>query len=459
MQRKHDRQKRNSRTLCTTLLAAAVLLTLVSQSAWAAGKEKLLLRFDVGDGSLPVASMIADAAGNLYGTTYNGGVVSGCKNQGCGVVFQLTPLKNGKWAEKTLHRFQPNGSDGIEPQGSLISDPAGNLYGTTTGGGRYGVGVVFQMRRLRNGGWTEKVLYSFGAAQNGADGYYPIGGLILDAEGNLYGATIFGGLHIDTGYGVVFELMPSAKGDWTEKVLHTFDPFEGTDGAFPYGPLLFDVAGNLYGTTQQGGVTSNYCQYPLVDCGSVFELKPDAHGNWTESLLYSFCRLPNCADGFLPNGGLVFDAAGNLYGTTSGGNIFCYDGAPECGNAFQLSPGTSPTWTEKILYNFCSLADCKDGAYPLASLIMDSSGNLYGTTRLGGSAYAGIVFRLTADVKGNWNEKILHTFNSKGRGGSYPAGGLVLDSAGNLYGTTALGGDYIGPCSSSGCGTVFEITP
>ena len=119
-------QKSNSRSLCTVLLAAAVLLTLVSQSAWAARKEKLLLRFDVGDGSLPVASMIADAAGNLYGTTYNGGVFSGCKNQGCGIVFQLTPLKNGKWAEKILHKFQPNGSDS-----------AGNLYGTTELGGDY----------------------------------------------------------------------------------------------------------------------------------------------------------------------------------------------------------------------------------------------------------------------------------------------------------------------------------
>jgi uncharacterized repeat protein (TIGR03803 family) len=293
----------------------------------------------------------------------------------------------------------------------------------------------------------EKVLYSFCSASGCTDGDSPLGGLVFDAAGNLYGTTFVGG---EYGQGTVFQLTPGANGTWTETVLYNFCPVSGCpDGADPTdGSLIFDAAGNLYGTTQNGGVTGGYCS-----CGVVFELSPSGDGTWTETVLYEF--QDNGTDGFNPETGVIFDAAGNLYGTAFGGSA-CPPDYGGCGTVFRLSPGAHGTWTETVIYNFCSAPGCTDGMLPAASLAIDSSGNLYGTTFLGGTqdrlcgnVGCGVVFELMRGAKGKWKEKVLHRFN--GKDGSGPAAELIFDAAGNLYGTTDIGGAY-------GNGTVFQLT-
>ncbi len=259
--------------------------------------------------------------------------------------------------------------------------------------------------------------------------------MIIDAAGNLYGTTEYGGDYScgGPGCGTVFELMPTEGGGWTEKKLHNFG--NGTDGVFPLADLNLDVAGNLYGTTYGGG---GLCSY---GCGTVFELTPNGNGNWTEKVLHSF--NDNGTDGDLPYAGLIFDAAGNLYGTTVAG------GSSYAGTVFELTPHGNGNWTEKVLHSFSNVGT--DGASPFAGLIFDAAGNLYGTTTYGGN-HPGTVFELTPTGGGDWTEKVLHSFSNVGTDGAYPYGGLIFDAAGNLYGTTYLGGTY-------NYGTVFEVTP
>jgi len=274
-------------------------------------------------------------------------------------------------------------------------DGAGNLYGTTREGGANKGGVVFQLAPSGTG-WSETVLYSFCSQSNCTDGANPAAGLIMDGAGNLYGTTIFGGTGSPAN-GTVFMLTPDPTGTvWTETVLYLFcSQTNCADGANPRAGLIMDATGNLYGTTQGGGGHGS---------GVVFELTPDPTGTvWTETVLYSFCsQTPNCADGSGPVAGLIMDAAGNLYGTTfRGGN-----GADIFGNGvvFELTPDpTGTVWTETVLYSFCSQTNCADGNLPLAGLIMDAAGNLYGTTSVGGSNFAsscingcGVVFELVS---------------------------------------------------------------
>jgi uncharacterized repeat protein (TIGR03803 family) len=341
--------------------------------------------------------------------------------------------------EKKLHNFG-NGADGAYPAAGLIFDAAGNLYGTTTSGGDYSCGsfqcgTVFELTPDGRGGWTEKKLHNFG---NGADGSLPYGGLIFDAAGNLYGTTASGG---EYNQGTVFELTPNGSGGWTEKKLHNFG--NGTDGAFPDAGLVIDAAGNLYGTTYYGG------DYPCGGrgCGTVFELTPKQGGGWTEKKLHNF---RHGSDGAFPQASLILDAAGNLYGTTPVG------GDRKGGTVFEVSPTVGGGWSEKVLYGF--QFGGTDEYYPIASLIFDAVGNLYGTTWDGGAYYAGTVFELMPAEGGGWSEKRLHSFNSDGEDGSSPYAGVILDAAGNLYGTTTTGGDY-GFCADGPCGTVFEMTP
>ncbi len=278
----------------------------------------------------------------------------------------------------------------------------------------------------------EEVLYSFGG---GTDGLQPGAGLIWDAAGNLYGTTPSGGPY---GGGIVFELTPAAGGGWTEKVLHNFNPFSSTDGAEPSAGLIFDAAGNLYGTTTYGGTYNN---------GTVFELTRSPHavgGGWTLKLLHSF---GNGTDGVNPTAGLIFDGAGNLYSTTAAG------GAYNWGTVFELTPAAGGTWTEKVLHNFNY--NGTDGDNPRASLIIDAAGNLYGTTFWGGTDDIGTVFELVPMPGGSWTERVLHSFTYSGTDGAYPYAGLIFDAAGNLYGTTSEGG--ISP-GSTGAGAVFELT-
>jgi uncharacterized repeat protein (TIGR03803 family) len=225
------------------IFAAAVLMT----STWAAAQEKVLYNFGNGtDGVAPQAGLVMDAAGNLYGTTYNGGTYN------YGTVFELTPAAGGGWTEMVLHNFNNDGVDGAYPHAGLIFDAAGNLYGTTHSGGTHNAscsndcGTVFELTPSAGGTWTEKVLYDFYSIRT--DGAFPASSLIFDGAGNLYGTTIFGGAS-GAGNGTVFELTPAAGGGWTERVLYSF----GADGIWPYAGLIFDAAGNLYGTTSFGG--------------------------------------------------------------------------------------------------------------------------------------------------------------------------------------------------------------
>jgi uncharacterized repeat protein (TIGR03803 family) len=289
------------------------------------------------DGGLPASSLIFDGAGNLYGTTTTsfGG---NCGPDGCGMAFELSPKSGGGWKETVLHVFKLNGKDGINPQGNLILDAFGNLYGTTGSGGdcnqQYGCGTVFELSP-KSGGWKETVLHNF----NGMDGAYPEAGLIFDAGGNLYSTTNsggtgkcnFGGF---SGCGTVFELTPKTGGGWTETVLYSFKGKDG-DGSRPTAGVVIDAAGNLYGTTEYGGGVSNtFCDN---GCGSVFKLTPKADGSWTETVLHGFNN--NGEDGTFPLGGVILDAAGHLYGTTYiGGNGGCGFSPPGCGTVYEIIP-------------------------------------------------------------------------------------------------------------------------
>jgi uncharacterized repeat protein (TIGR03803 family) len=412
------RAKRFSIGLTATLAIFAVTL-LVAGTRAVAQEEKVLHNFGSGkDGVSPYDKLIFDAAGNLYGTTDAGGAHGG------GAVFELSPKAGGGWTEKILHSFG-SGKDGYEPHASLILDKAGNLYGTTDYGGANVYGTVFEVSPKAGGGWTEKILHDFGS---GKDGVNPLASLMLDKAGNLFGTTDGGGAY---NYGTVFEVSPKAGGGWTEKVLHSFNN-NGKDGQRPFGGLILDAAGNLYGTTSVGPY------------GTVFELSPKAGGGWTEKILHSF----NYKDGAIPSADLIFDGAGNLYSTTSAG------GAYGGGTVFELSPKAGGGWTEKVLHSFDDNGE--DGYTPYASLIFDA-GNLYGTTYYGGTIYpgcgdgCGTVFELTPKA-GSWTEKVLHSFGS-GKDGVGPEAGLISDKAGNLYGTTFYGGTNLHG------GTVFEIKP
>ncbi|HXW90429.1 MAG TPA: choice-of-anchor tandem repeat GloVer-containing protein, partial [Terriglobales bacterium] len=375
---------------------------------------------------------------------------------------------SGGWTETILYKFQ-GGSDGLEPQGGVIFDPSGNLYGTTSGGGLDDQGTVFELSPSGSGQWAESVLYSF---QGGTgDGAQPTT-LTFDKAGNLFGTTQGGGNYecfilqgangpAPTQYcGTVFELSPNGSGGWTETVLFKFN---NSNGAEPAGPLTFDAAGNLYGTTYAGGTNStcslNYSTNGF-GCGLVFELSPNGSSGFTESILYSF---QGTTDGYWPLGGVIFDRAGNLYGTTS-------DGGGGNGAVFELSPDTSGSWTETTIDAFPSEPA---GENPEAGLVLDQAGNLYGTTWQGGVAFVfdgegclgqsgcGTVFELSPNGSGGWTEDVLYRFQGSSDGAT-PNSELILDVAGNLYGETEAGGST-NACPSTttrfaGCGVVFEVS-
>lgn len=274
---------------------------------------------------------------------------------------------------------------------------------------------------------------------SGKDGAYPNAGLIADSAGNLYGTTPQGGSGAcrKTGCGLAFELARDANGRVTEKVLYAFTD---KDGSLPEGGLIADSAGNFYGTTSYGGAGScTGALGHLRGCGVVFELTPGGSGRWTERVLYSFA---GGADGSNPSAGLILDSAGNLYGTTSAG------GPDGFGTVFELSPGGSGQWAETILHTFTGGSD--DGAYPRAGLVFDGANNLYGTTFNGGPENSGTVFELSPSTNGQWSVTILHGFTGGSDGGS-PDAGLTFDSVGNLYGASTAGG--------AGAGVVFELAP
>jgi uncharacterized repeat protein (TIGR03803 family) len=303
--------------------------------------------------------------------------------------------------------------------------------------------VIFIVTLLVSGAWaaaTEQLLYSFG--DTATDGSTPYGNLIFDASGNLYGTTFYGGNSVACGggCGTVFELIPQTGGGWKEKVLHNFN---GKDGSNPYASLIFDASGNLYGTTFYGG-NSVACG---GGCGTAFELIPQTGGGWKEKVLHNFNF--NGKDGSNSYASLTFDASGNLYGTTFyGGNSTACNGG--CGTVFELIPQAGGRWKAKILHNFGK--NSTDGQSPVAGLIFDALGNLYGTARGGGRYGQGTVFELTPQSGGSWRQKILHNFKADGRDGNDPGSSLIFDASGNLYGTTFFGGKYT-------FGIAFELMP
>jgi hypothetical protein len=419
------------------------------------------------------------------------------------LVFSVVALPaSAEWKEKVLYSFRGGATDGSTPAGGVVFDKAGDLYGADTSGGSggcpdQGCGMVFQVSppAQKGGAWTETSIYAFRGVNGATDGFTPAGGLIVDAKGSLYGTTAYGGngpcvlLGTKAGCGIVYELSPPARkgGQWTYQILYNFQG--GNDGYVPSGNLVFDNQGNIYGATQFGGGKGTACNIIYGgQCGTVFKLSPPKEngGEWTERVLHSFA----CgSDGAYPNGGLVLDSKGAIYGTTyGGGNESGECGAGGCGTVFELDPPTEKggAWTEKHLHVF---ADGNDSGFPSAGVVSDKNGNLYGTT-------LGTLFRLAPPSKkfGSWSEGILYTFGRNASGTTYsgntfsgtvfrlkppsqkadkwtfailhgftgtsdgaqPAASLVSDKLGNLYSTTQLGGN--GACTF-GCGTVFEIKP
>ncbi len=466
-------------------LFALALISLTARRQAFAASESILWNFGgyTTDGLGPLSTLIRDKSGNLYGTTEVGGPGGVNSN---GTVFELTPpsATGGGWTESILANFGTNALPGTYPVGGLVMDKSGNLYGTTSSGGGYFSGTVFELVRPGHGGkWTGRTIFTFtgDGLTPGATGGYPTGSLIFDANGNLYGTAGGGGAYAecDEGNGpsdcpgVVFKLTPpsTSGGTWTETVLWNFGGYP-TDGLVPQGALVMDKSGNLYGATSAGG-TNGYAT--TSGYGTVFELTPPSGptGSWAEQILWNFGD--NADDGFFPSSGLIMDTQGNLYGTTQTGgaysttyivdtyNIYNVGG----GTAFKLTPPSTSggSWSESLIWNF---GNGTDGVNPYAGVITDASGNLYGTTEAGGAygtigAYdvysGGTVFELTAPstTGGSWAESVLWNFGN-GSDGLDPDAGLVADGNGNFFGTTLSGGAYGGSSPLDYAGTVFEVS-
>jgi uncharacterized repeat protein (TIGR03803 family) len=355
-----------------------------------------------------------------------------------GTVYTLSPTAGG-WKETVLYSFSGL-LDGAAPFDNVVMDSDGNLYGTTENGGAYNEGTVFKLGPASDGSWNFSVLYTFRGRK---DGGAPQSSLVLDAKGNLYGTTIIGGVpgrnNCLKGCGVSFRLSPSPAGAWTETVLHSFSG--GADGSVPDGPLVFDRDGNLYGTAVQGGDQTD-CAH--LGCGVVYELSPSSAGEWKQKVIHTF---RNRMDGDAPSGPLTFDSLGNLFGIARGGSQgFCPDG---CGIVFELALSSSGVWEEIVVHRF----NGSDGEGPAMGLTLDSSGNIYGAAVGGGPGSGGLLFELSQDEGGVWTETKLHSFLYGSIYGSGPNGRLLMDSDGNLFGTTGSGG------TQGGGGTVFKFTP
>ena len=403
-------------------LFAGMLALADVPTIWAAPRETVLFTFTGGNGGNPASGVVMDAAGNLYGTTYQGGKYN------AGVIFELTPRTQGEWTETVLHNFT-GGYDGAWPYGTLSFDNAGNLYGTTIAGGgggcNYGCGTVFELSRSSDGKWKEQVIFVF----NGKDGESPYAGVVFDGA-SLYGTTQYGG-HFNLGS--VFKLTPAVgKRYWQEEILHSFSAFR--DGTNPSSAVTLDTSGAVYGTTptEQGS----------SDC-VVFRLEPAANGQWKEKKLYDLGDVFGAC-----YGALVVDTNGNVFGTTVRNEV---GGA---GTVFELTPSAS-RWKLEVLFDFNSYFN---GLYPEGGLVLDKSGSLYGTTASGGYSHNenGVVFKLSHSRPG-WKENVLYNF-SGGNDGSGPIAGVVFDTLRNVYGTTYGGGNKL--CQySQGCGTVFQVSP
>lgn len=410
-------------------LALFVVALAFAASAWAAGTETLIYNFNnySGDGYYPYSALTADKAGNLYGTTYGGGA------NNVGSVFELT-LSGGVWTETLLYSFAGGATDGEYPVYSpLVFDKAGNLYGTTEyGGSSCNCGIVFELTKAGNT-WKETILHAFlGYSQK--DGYLPQAGLSFDAAGNMYGTTYQGGLN---NQGSVFQLAPTKSG-WKYRVIHAFSSQNG--GAYgPIGGITPGANGYYYGTTYYGGNAYN--------AGTIYRLF-QARNAWVGQNVFYFLEG---GDGIYPDSSLAMDAKGNMYGTTyyGGSGEACSQG---CGTVYKMTAGKNNTYTQGVIYSF--QAGDKDGQNPYygAGVTLDAKGNLYGTTYYGGKGTqnAGTLYELKVSGS-SYKESLLWSFDTVSGDGYYPRGGVILVN-GNIFGTTSSGGSH-------GAGTAFEFVP
>ncbi len=411
--------------MTTLLLAVTPTLAILATLPANAQTYTVIHSFSAGgDGAYPQAGLTLDASGNFYGTTAGGFSV------GNGTVFRLKRSGSG-WVVVPIYSFA-GGNDGSEPYGRVTVATDGTLYGTTYATGDGGCcGTVFHLKPLPAdpksalAPWAETVLYRFAGPPN--DGREPQGDLTFDSAGNIYGTTVSGG---SADAGTIYELTPSGGG-WTETPLYS--ALNNSNGGNPWGGVVRDKLGNLYGVFNSTG---------LGGFGAVYELSPSGPG-WTEQVIYAF----RISDGGNPQGGLISDASGNLYGTTT---VF---GPAGGGTAFELTP-VNGGFTFSTLYGFGA-----PGGGPEEKLSMDAAGNLYGTTYGGGAYFYGSVFKLTPSG-GGWKYTSLHDFCAGGlpcSDGAHPISGIVIDANGNLYGTTSRGGGN--GCFGYGCGVIFEVTP
>ena len=402
-------QKLSKATVC---FSAVVLLA----SAAAASTTHLIYSFaGEEDGEYADTDLVIDSAGNIYGTTVQGG------DHASGTVWELT--NTGQ--HLVLYSFT-GGQDGGEPYKGVTLDAQGNLYGTAVTGGRGGCeggcGVVYKLTHTASG-WRQNVVYYF---SGGNDGSGPGSGVTIDSAGNVFGMTPTGGAN---GLGVVFQLSGLATGIPRFRVIHTFTG--GADGATGSAGRMLIRNGKLYGVATAGGSFGN---------GAAFELTPTPVGEWSVKTLYSFRGEP---DAGFPYGGLLFDSRGNLFGTTY------YDGAHDVGAVYELMPTPSGEWNEKVLYSF---RGGTDGAGSIGNLVSDRAGNLYGTTSEGGAGCScGVIFKLSPVGIAGWSESVVYRFQGAPDGG-FVYNGMVGDGTGNFYGATVHGGP-------DDDGAVYKFTP